>query len=447
MKYIYSFTFLLVLIHTSILSKEWEMIDNNSTIPNPDGNYFHFKSFEMEELYGIFYTVNLNNTNGILTSTNLARRWEVSFYESYNSSSGTNIIYNLIKKGNQLYAPADPGSVNILNSKTQKWSKVRVSPEFNEPPRYLQFVNDSVGFIGYHFSYGFFKTTNRGLNWNPLAKLGSYINPGFSILNFAAKNENELYMVGKVLDSLYFYKTTNSGNSWTSFQSELFEKSDLVSQGYYNLTYEKPYFYVENRYKQLKVGITSIMRSTDFVKWEPVFISDSVDFGKFIHGIKFYGIYGFAMGTQAFLYTDDGGDTWFDLYDKNDKFYENNNPINGFFFYQGYIYASGAIDEQVETGNLIRVNKFFRYDISNITSVESEIHKVSIYPNPTQSIINIESDSIINSYEIIDLSGKVHASNQSQINDNKVSINIENLISGTYFIRINERLYKRFVKE
>ncbi|MER3329376.1 MAG: hypothetical protein RIF34_07355, partial [Candidatus Kapaibacterium sp.] len=267
--------------------------------------------------------------------------WEVSFYETKNGAGSSNIIYDLIKQGNQLYAPAEPGSVHILNSKTQKWRKVRISPEFNSPPKYLQFVNDSVAFVGYHFSYGFFKTTDKGLNWNPLPKLESTVPTDFSIINFAARNEQELYMVGTVKDSLYFYRTTNSGQTWSRFQSELFEESDLIQQGYYNLTYNEQYFYVENRYKQTKDGKTYIMRSSDFITWEPVFISDFVEFGKFIHGIKFYGTYGFALGTHVFLYTDDGGDTWYDLYDENDKFYENNNPINGFLLFEKKIYAAG----------------------------------------------------------------------------------------------------------
>ncbi len=446
MKFLYIFTLLLILVHTPTNSKEWFVINNNTTILNPDGDEFHFKSFEMEELFGIFYAINLNNTNGILSSSNLARRWEVEFFETLNSDGQYNAIYNLIKQGDQLYAPAEPGSVHILNSKTQKWEKVKVSNEFNGPVKYISFANDSVGFIGYHFSYGFFKTTDKGLNWNPLPKLESSVPPNFRIVNFVAKSEQELYMVGTVEDSLHFYRTTNGGNSWTSFQSELFEVSDLVNQGYYNLTYEAPYFYVENRYKQLKDGKTSIMRSTDFIEWDPVFVSEFVEFGKFIHGIKFYGKKGFALGTHAFLYTEDGGDTWFDLYDEKDKFYGNNNPINGFFYYEGFVYAAGSLDELDENGELTRVNKFFRFNYGNVSSVEYANLKVNLYPNPSQSIINLESDVIINSYEIIDLSGIVQTRNQSQINDNRLNINIENLISGTYFIRINERLYKRFVK-
>ncbi len=447
MKFIYTFTFLLILFHTSTFSREWELIDNNSTIFNPKGEEFHFKSFEMEELFGTFYTVNLSNTNGVLFSNDLGHRWDVAFYETLNSANVSNIIYDLVKQGDQLYVPADNGIIHILDSETKKWRKIPISNQYKEPAKYLQFVNDSVAFVGFHFTYGFFKTTNKGINWKPMEGVLPTTNLNFNFLNFVAVSEDELYMVGSVDDSLRFYKTTNSGDSWTSFESELFEESELITNEYYNLTYEAPYFYVENRFKDLKIGKTSIMRSTDFITWEPVFVSDFIDFGKFIHGIKFYGNEGFALGTQVFLYSSDKGDTWYDIYDEDDRFYDNSNPVNGFFLFNGYIYAASAIEEKDEDGGIIRVNKFFRFDMRNFTSVENEIWNVSLYPNPTESIINIESDELINTYEIIDLTGKIHHRNQSQINDYRLNINIENLISGTYFIRINERLYKRFVKK
>lgn len=446
MRFLYTFTFLLILIHTFSFSAQWEVIDNNSTVKNPNGDLFHFKTYEMEELNGIFYTVNLNNTNGILYSTNSGLEWNASYYEKLNGADESNAIYDLVKQGEQLYVPSEPSSVNILNSITDEWNKIRIFHDFTSPINYFQFVNDSVAFTGFHYNYGFYKTTDKGLNWLPSKKLEPTIPSGFIFLNSVAISENELYMVGRVNDSLSFYRTTNSGDTWTKFESELFEESDLVSQSYYNLKYEKPYFYVENRYKQIKDGRTSMMRSSDFIKWEPVFVSKFVDFGKFIHSFKFYGNNGFALGTQVFLYTEDGGDTWVDLYDKNDIFYDNKNPINGFFLYNDYLYASGAIEELDENGGLIRVSKFFKYNTKNITSVNENRVKISIYPNPTESFINIESEDMIESYDILDLSGKIVASNTTTLYQNQLSVNIEKLSKGTYFIRINENLYKRFVK-
>lgn len=446
MKFIYTFTLLFILFHTISFSAQWEVMDNNSTVKNPNGDEFHFKTYEMDELYGIFYTVNLNNTNGILYSLNKGYRWEVSFFETRNIKNESNAIYDLVKQGDQLYAPAEPNSIHILNSKSQEWTKVRISDDSVYPLTRLQFVNDSVGFIGYHFVFGFYKTTDKGETWKEFKEIVPQLKANFKFRNYVAKNENEIYLVGSVDDSLCFYKTTNSGIAWTSFQSEQFEKSDLIIQAYYNLKYEEPYFYVENRYKQTSDGNTTMMRSSDFVTWEPVFVSNFIDFGKFIHSFKFYGNKGFALGTQVFLYTEDGGDTWVDLYDKNDKFYENKNPINGFFLYEDYLYASGAIEEKDDNGNLIRIAKFFKYNTKNITSVYEDRVNITLYPNPSFSVINLESEEIVESYEILDLSGKVVSRNTANQYQNQLSINIEGLISGSYFIRINEKIYKRFVK-
>lgn len=73
MKFVYTLALLFILTHINTISREWEVIDNNTTIINPEGVEFHFKTFEMEELFGKFYAVNLVNTNGVLVSTDLGK--------------------------------------------------------------------------------------------------------------------------------------------------------------------------------------------------------------------------------------------------------------------------------------------------------------------------------------------------------------------------------------
>ena len=59
---------------------------------------------------------------------------------------------------------------------------------------------------------------------------------------------------------------------------------------------------------------------------------------------------------------------------------------------------------------------------------------VNIYPNPTESIINIESSEIINSIELLNPLGKVLL--EKEVNTYNYQINLNPLPQGTYFIKV-----------
>ena len=59
---------------------------------------------------------------------------------------------------------------------------------------------------------------------------------------------------------------------------------------------------------------------------------------------------------------------------------------------------------------------------------------MNVYPNPTNGVLNINSKSSIITINITDLNGRlIQASNQ---NNNQVAINVENLQSGIYLLKI-----------
>lgn len=82
-----------------------------------------------------------------------------------------------------------------------------------------------------------------------------------------------------------------------------------------------------------------------------------------------------------------------------------------------------------------------------ISGVETENQNLSIYPNPAKEEINLSYDKQINSIDILDLNGKKVLSNQYLAPQMEQSLKIDYLNAGTYFIRINDKVYKRFVKE
>jgi Leucine-rich repeat (LRR) protein len=72
--------------------------------------------------------------------------------------------------------------------------------------------------------------------------------------------------------------------------------------------------------------------------------------------------------------------------------------------------------------------------------------KISIYPNPAKSEINISSDNIIESIEFIDVFGKVI---KSSLNSNN-TIDVSNLSNGLYFLQVYTKegsAIKKFIKD
>ena len=70
--------------------------------------------------------------------------------------------------------------------------------------------------------------------------------------------------------------------------------------------------------------------------------------------------------------------------------------------------------------------------------------KITIYPNPTTSYLNIKSDNLVNSlYQLISLEGKVLSS--GIIDSDNYQMDLSHLAAGFYFLRINNNTYNIIV--
>ena len=69
-----------------------------------------------------------------------------------------------------------------------------------------------------------------------------------------------------------------------------------------------------------------------------------------------------------------------------------------------------------------------------------------IYPNPAHTTLNIFTDNLITSYEIIDINGKLVTS-QKNTNNNFTEANVTHLSSGIYFIRIKDNQQKIYTRK
>jgi extracellular elastinolytic metalloproteinase len=91
--------------------------------------------------------------------------------------------------------------------------------------------------------------------------------------------------------------------------------------------------------------------------------------------------------------------------------------------------------------------------INSLSLEENNIKGLSLYPNPTNGLLNISSDTSLQNarISIYDVTGRIlsNAVNFNLINNNSINIDVNNLASGNYFITIendNLRSVKQFIK-
>ena len=89
-------------------------------------------------------------------------------------------------------------------------------------------------------------------------------------------------------------------------------------------------------------------------------------------------------------------------------------------------------------------------DYQDITGIEDNFtNNVSIYPNPVKDRLYIETESEIEEVIVYDIFGR-HQVTETPSHQEMISIDISNLNSGVYFVKINTtngNIVKRFVKE
>jgi len=108
--------------------------------------------------------------------------------------------------------------------------------------------------------------------------------------------------------------------------------------------------------------------------------------------------------------------------------------INGMAFLNGWVFA------QLNTGDLFRKKIAI---VGGTENIEQE-NPVTIFPNPAENQLNITTSQKVNSVKIMDISGKVIAT------DNQSTIDISTLDSGIYLLNIdtdNKNTYRsKFIK-
>lgn len=119
---------------------------------------------------------------------------------------------------------------------------------------------------------------------------------------------------------------------------------------------------------------------------------------------------------------------------------------------QGSIFAHNSFGGKIDEF-LIYDRGFSKQECINLynhftggasTQKLSSAAKISVYPNPTHSVLNISTTEKISSIEILDMTGKIIETDLYKLIDN--SIEVGNLPNGIYLLKINNMVHK-FIKE
>jgi hypothetical protein len=131
-----------------------------------------------------------------------------------------------------------------------------------------------------------------------------------------------------------------------------------------------------------------------------------------------------------------------------------NGEVNQFFerlcsFFtnsQSYYYniVSNGNGKTLTIGNAIFEEIHFKS--ATLSTKDNELTTIIAYPNPVTDIIKIENLKPSSSLELIDSSGKLVKS-VSNINSAKTGINIKNLTSGIYYLKINGQSVQKIIKK
>lgn len=80
-----------------------------------------------------------------------------------------------------------------------------------------------------------------------------------------------------------------------------------------------------------------------------------------------------------------------------------------------------------------------------IEQINTQLTDVQLFPNPAQNEITITATENISGIRVTDLLGRTMFENK--YSNRKISVDIQQLPEGVYFLHINENTIRRFVKQ
>jgi|SRR6218665_26241 len=135
-------------------------------------------------------------------------------------------------------------------------------------------------------------------------------------------------------------------------------------------------------------------------------------------------------------------------------YWGDNGQVNNFFgllcdFFKkdtNYFYhiSNNGNEKTLTIGNAIFQEIHFKSAI--LSTKENELNRISVYPNPSSDVVKIENIKPNSSLELTDSSGKL-VKTIFNIKSDKTEINIKNLSSGIYYLKVDGRPIQKIIKK
>lgn len=383
--------------------------------------WIHQNSTTSLELYSIRF---LNETTGwavgdsglILKTTNGGESWVSSRFERtpwrdlYFFNAGTGVIVG----GNWGFPPFVPPENVIIKTTNGGINWNVIAHSYGNVFSNLQFVNDSVGFIG---SDGVYKTTNQGDSWE--------YHDNICNQNCFFINENTGY--ASCGSSTAVYKSTNGGINWITLPHNM----GNVGDGIFFCDLNTGYF----------TGYSKIQKTTDAGKsFQNMWYTDY--YFRSVKGIFFTDPEkGVILAHKNFpnsniiQLTTNGGVNWSNTYFPS--------RLNSVFFINkltGWIAGKQGTILKTTTGGITNIQ-------TNVNSSADRFFLYQNYPNPFNSATRIKfeihSTGFV-SLKVFSASGKETATLVSEyLNPGTYNVDFQgdDLASGIYFYKIQAENY------
>jgi ligand-binding sensor domain-containing protein len=362
-------------------------------------------------------------------------------------------------KGDTLFAGTDSGLYYSANNGVS-WNLMNMG--ISDPVLSLA-IDDSIIFVG-TADYGVYSTSNNGNSWskliNGLAKdLCTATYYGITALSICDSN-----IFAGTFNGIYL--STNKGYLWVPVDSTLAYGviSSLVTKGDTEWigTYGGGIFLSSNNeisWEASDTGLTNDTINAMVISGNNIFAgTNSGVFKSANHrnswvplstGFPNYSdtvIYGFAAsGDTIFAGTEysgvylssNNGNNWSSL---NNGLDTTANSVLSLIIKGNYIYA----------GTQLGVWKHQLYEVTGIKEINND-NNITVYPNPADKQIQIISNPCsVNNVELYNLLGEIIYSSPAAVNQSPVTINIEDIPSGVYIVKVETEkgeIIKKFVKE
>jgi photosystem II stability/assembly factor-like uncharacterized protein len=336
------------------------------------------------------------------------------------------------------------------------------------------FVNDSAGFVSFErcgfttaeelgFSTNLLEITNGGNIWNEFSH-------GFNLftqLNFIDER------TGFAGNDSGIFITSNGGETWDLLFSSETIRTMIENMGYIKEFISKTVRSDERTYWSIAENI--LIKFNSDGAWERIELETEQDLYKIFFkdentGCISTGEYWYDPDPPTMFKTEDGGESWFridypyqfrDMYFKDEEYgwavgmdtigygviLETTNggedwtvqvdslsaPLNGIDYRDGIMWAVG------EHGLVLKMHDSTYVSVIEHPDAEiSDDYSLHIYPNPTNSILNLESEFsgpyIIN---LLNLNGQLVL--EQVITGNRHQLDLSSFREGAFFITIRSK--------